>query len=172
MTPSASLLKSKYTSNPTCISSLSIEKPLMKVVSCRHADCAAYLLEQGADAFAVDKAHRRSAIHYAVLGPRPDALRMLVSDDAKIHTEDSRMPLRDVRVHDMSGQCRWRPIVHIDPKEWHELFMYVLSTRVHSRSSSGLLSEPFWMHPVRSMLLERHATLCRHYHTLVRHCAA
>jgi hypothetical protein len=97
------------------ISSLSVKKPLMKMVSCRHTDCAAYLLEQGADAFAVDKAHRRSAIHYAVLGPQPDALRMLVSDDAKIHTEDGRMPLRDVRVHDMSGQCRWRPIVHTDP---------------------------------------------------------
>ena len=68
--------------------------------------CAAYLLEQGADAFAVDKAQRRSAIHYAVLGPQPDVLRFLVSDDAKIHTEDGIVPLRDVRVHDMSGQCR------------------------------------------------------------------
>ncbi len=74
---------------------------------CRHTACAAYLLEQGADAFAVDKAQRRSAIHYAVLGPQPGVLKMLVSDDAKIHTEDGRMPLRDVRVHDMSGQCRY-----------------------------------------------------------------
>ncbi len=54
----------------------------------------------------MDKAQRRSAIHYAVLGPRPDVLRFLVSDDAKIHTEDGIVPLRDVRVHDMSGQCR------------------------------------------------------------------
>ena len=29
---------------------------------CRHADCAQYLLGQGADAFAVDKAQRRSAV--------------------------------------------------------------------------------------------------------------
>ena len=75
--------------------------------ACRHTDCAQYLLGQGADAFAVDKAQRRSAIHYAVMSPQPDVLQMLVSDDAKIHTEDGRMPLRDVRVHDMSGQCRW-----------------------------------------------------------------
>ncbi len=75
-------------------------------VHCRHMPCTAYLLEQGADAFAVDKAQRRSAIHYAVLGPQPDVLRFLVSDDAKIHTEDGIVPLRDVRVHDMSGQCR------------------------------------------------------------------
>jgi ankyrin repeat protein len=100
------------TSNSNCQSSSGIVGPLIRPISCRHADCAAYLLEQGADAFAVDKAHRRSAIHYAVLGPQPDALRMLLSDDAKIHTEDGRMPLRDVRVHDMSGQCRWRSIVH------------------------------------------------------------
>ena len=152
--------------------SMSIEKPLIRVVCCRHADCAAYLLEQGADAFAVDKAHRRSAIHYAVLGPRPDALRMLVSDDAKIHTEDGRMPLRDVRVHDMSGQCRWRPIVHIDPETWQELFVYMLSTGVHMKPSSRLLTGQFWMHPVCSMLLERHATLCRHYQTLLGQCAA
>ena len=118
----------------------------------------------------MDKAHRRSAIHYAVLGPQPDALRMLVSDDAKIHTEDGRMPLRDVRVHDMSGQCRWRSIVHID--QWHELIMHVLFTRVHLSLSSRLFPEQFWMHPARSMLLERHATLCRHYHTLLGQCAA
>ncbi|CAL5218420.1 g96 [Coccomyxa viridis] len=81
--------------------------PLMLACEKGHAPCAAYLLEQGADAFAVDKAQRRSAIHYAVLGPRPDVLRFLVSDDAKIHTEDGIVPLRDVRVHDMSGQCRY-----------------------------------------------------------------
>ena len=80
---------------------------LRTCTACRHADCAQYLLGQGADAFAVDKAQRRSAIHYAVMSPQPDVLQMLVSDDAKIHTEDGRMPLRDVRVHDMSGQCRW-----------------------------------------------------------------
>ena len=52
--------------------------------ACRHADCAQYLLEQGADAFAVDKAQRRSAIHYAVMSPQQNVLKMLVSDDAKI----------------------------------------------------------------------------------------
>ncbi|CAK0737042.1 hypothetical protein CVIRNUC_000845 [Coccomyxa viridis] len=81
--------------------------PLMLACEKGHADCAQYLLGQGADAFAVDKAQRRSAIHYAVMSPQPDVLQMLVSDDAKIHTEDGRMPLRDVRVHDMSGQCRY-----------------------------------------------------------------
>lgn len=54
----------------------------------------------------MDRAQRRSAIHFAVMGPQPDVLKMLVSDEAKIHTEDGSMALRDVRIHDMSGQCR------------------------------------------------------------------
>jgi len=65
-----------------------------------------YLLAQGADAFAVDKNQRRSAIHYAVVNVHADVLKALLSDNAKVHTEDGQVPLRDVRVHDMSGQCR------------------------------------------------------------------
>lgn len=65
-----------------------------------------YLLDQGADVFAVDKHQRRSAIHYAVAGGHEDVLKMLLSEDAKVHTEDGHVPLRDVRIHDMSGQCR------------------------------------------------------------------
>ncbi len=56
--------------------------------------------------FAVDKHQRRSAIHYAVAGGHVDVVKLLLSDDAKVHTEDGQVPLRDVRIHDMSGQCR------------------------------------------------------------------
>jgi 1,6-anhydro-N-acetylmuramate kinase len=72
----------------------------------RHAQCAAYLLEQGADPFAVDRIQRRSTIHYAVAGSHSAVLRLLLSDAAVVHTDDGALPLRDVRVHDMSGQCR------------------------------------------------------------------
>lgn len=67
----------------------------------------AYLLAQGADAFAVDKGQRRSAIHYAVANQQHEVLKVLLSDDAKVHTDDGELPLRNVRVHDMSGQCRY-----------------------------------------------------------------
>lgn len=72
----------------------------------RRLSCAEYLLDQGADVFAVDKHQRRSAIHYAVAGRHIDVVKMLLSDNAKVHTEDGQVPLRDVRIHDMSGQCR------------------------------------------------------------------
>ncbi len=65
-----------------------------------------FLLDQGADVFAVDKSQRRSAIHYAVVNGHTDVLKLLLSDSAKVHTEDGQVPLRDVRIHDMSGQCR------------------------------------------------------------------
>ena len=68
-----------------------------------------YLLDQGADVFAVDKNQRRSAIHYAVVNGHTNVLKSLLSDNAKVHTEDGQVPLRDVRIHDMSGQCRCAP---------------------------------------------------------------
>ena len=72
----------------------------------RHAACVRYLLEQGADAFAVDRQQRRSALHHAVAGCHGAALAVLLAPGTLVHTDDGAMPLRDVRVHDMSGQCR------------------------------------------------------------------
>ena len=34
-------------------------------------------------------------------------LRRLLDENTKVHTDEGLTALRDVRVHDMSGQCRW-----------------------------------------------------------------
>lgn len=72
----------------------------------RHTECVAYLLEHGADVFAVDRTQRRSAIHCAAAAGRVAVLKRLLDEATKVHTEEGLTPLRDVRVHDMSGQCR------------------------------------------------------------------
>ena len=74
---------------------------------CRHVDCATYLLENGADIFAIDKHLRRSAVHYAAAGNKATVLKRLLDENTKVHTDEGLQPLRDVRVHDMSGQCRY-----------------------------------------------------------------
>ena len=79
------------------------------MVVCSKVECVEYLLDQGADVFAVDKNQRRSAIHYAVMNGHSNVLKLLLSDNAKVHTEDGQVPLRDVCIHDMSGQCRCAP---------------------------------------------------------------
>ena len=56
--------------------------------------------------FQVDKAQRRSAIHYAAAAGQASVLRALLSEDRLMHTEEGLQPLKNVRVHDMSGQCR------------------------------------------------------------------
>ena len=76
-------------------------------VCCRHVDCATYLLENGADVFAIDKQLRRSAIHYAAASNKAVVLKRLLDENTKVHTDEGLQPLRDVRVHDMSGQCRY-----------------------------------------------------------------
>ena len=70
-------------------------------------DCATYLLENGADMFAIDKHLRRSAIHYAAASNKAAVLKRLLDENTKVHTDEGLQPLRDVRVHDMSGQCRY-----------------------------------------------------------------
>ncbi len=57
----------------------------------------------------VDKTQRRSAIHYAAAAGQIGVLRALLSDSQLMHTEEGVMPLKNVRVHDMSGQCRYPP---------------------------------------------------------------
>ena len=79
---------------------------LAEGVRCRHVSCVNYLLESGCDVFAVDRAQRRSAIHYAAANGRAGVLRKLLADSTIVHTEEGMQPLKHVRVHDMSGQCR------------------------------------------------------------------
>ena len=67
----------------------------------------AYLLENGADVFAVDRQQRRSAVHVAAAAGRSAVLKRLLDESTKVHTEEGLTALRDVRVHDMSGQCRY-----------------------------------------------------------------
>lgn len=64
------------------------------------------MLDHGADVFQVDKSQRRSAIHYAAANGQAAVLRALLDENQLMHTEDGLQPLRHVRVHDMSGQCR------------------------------------------------------------------
>lgn len=66
-----------------------------------------FLLRYGADVFQVDKVQRRSAIHHATVAGQAGVLRALLSDDQLLHTEDGLLPLKHVRVHDVSGQCRF-----------------------------------------------------------------
>ncbi len=68
--------------------------------------CLNYLLDAGADVFAIDRLQRRSAIHYAAANGRANILRRLLDDSNKVHTEEGFMPLKNVHVHDMSGYCK------------------------------------------------------------------
>ena len=53
----------------------------------RHTECIAYLLSLGADALAVDDAQRRNALHHAAASSHTGALKALLSDAARVHTE-------------------------------------------------------------------------------------
>ena len=79
----------------------------MKAVACRHGFCAQYLIEQGADPFTQDRAHHRSAIHYAASKGKNTALKLLLSDHMCIHTDEGFLPLKDARIQDVSGNCRY-----------------------------------------------------------------
>ena len=54
----------------------------------------------------VEKLQRRSAIHYAAVSGQTGVLKALLSDSQLMHTEDGMLALKNVRIHDMSGQCR------------------------------------------------------------------
>ena len=74
---------------------------------CRHAFCAEYLIEQGADPFIQDRGQHRSAIHYAAAKGKAGALRKLLSDHLCIHTDEGFVPLKSARIQDVSGNCRY-----------------------------------------------------------------
>lgn len=74
---------------------------------CRHVSCVNFLLNSGAEPFLVDKLQRRSAIHYAAAAGQSNVLKALLSDSQLMHTEDGMLALKNVRIHDMSGQCRY-----------------------------------------------------------------
>ncbi|KAK9834186.1 hypothetical protein WJX81_006554 [Elliptochloris bilobata] len=83
------------------------QTPLILACEQGRAECVAYLLSLGADALAVDDAQRRNALHHASAGSHVAALKALLSDATRMHTEEGSLPLRNVRVLDMSGQCRY-----------------------------------------------------------------
>ena len=72
----------------------------------RHVSCVNFLLTSGADPFLVDKIQRRSAIHYAAAAGQASVLKVLLSNEQLMHTEDGMQALKHVRIHDISGQCR------------------------------------------------------------------
>lgn len=74
---------------------------------CRHVECAVYLLEHGADVFAIDKHLRRNCLHYAASSNRANVLRRLLDENTQVQTEEGLQSLRHLRVHDVSGQCRF-----------------------------------------------------------------
>lgn len=76
---------------------------------CRHGFAARYLIEQGADPFIQDRTFHRSAIHYAAAQGKADALRRLLDDNLRIHTEEGFVPLKAARIQDVSGNCRYCP---------------------------------------------------------------
>lgn len=73
---------------------------------CRHAFCARYLLEQGADIFARDKTYRL-ALHLAAASGRHHVMKVLLDDSMKVTTDDGLVVLRNVRRHGISSNCRW-----------------------------------------------------------------
>ena len=73
---------------------------------CRHGFAARYLIEQGADPFIQDRTYHRSAIHYAAAKGKADALRRLLDDSLRIHTDEGYVPLKAARIQDVSGNCR------------------------------------------------------------------
>ena len=74
---------------------------------CRHGFCAEYLIEQGADPFVQDRSHNRSAIHYAAAKGKSGSLKRLLSEHMCIHTDEGFVPLKDARIQDVSGNCRY-----------------------------------------------------------------
>ena len=73
---------------------------------CSHGFAARFLIEQGADPFTQDKIHHRSAIHYAAAKGKADALRRLLDDNLRIHTDEGFLALKAARIQDVSGNCR------------------------------------------------------------------
>ena len=64
------------------------------------------LLRAGADPFLVDRAHMRTALHYAAAFGHAAILRVLLADAAMVDTQQGRVMLRVAKVRDMSGVCR------------------------------------------------------------------
>ncbi|KAL3130587.1 hypothetical protein ABBQ38_008392 [Trebouxia sp. C0009 RCD-2024] len=104
------------------------ETPVMVACEEGHGFAARYLIEQGADPFIQDKTFHRSAIHYAAARGKADALRRLLDDNLRIHTEEGFVPLKAARVQDVSGTCRY-----IDSRAENGL------TALHLAANSGSL---------------------------------
>ena len=72
---------------------------------CRHAYCARYLIEQGADPFIQDRSHRM-ALHHAAANGRSAVLKVLLSDSLKIQTANGAVCLKDARRQSLESNCR------------------------------------------------------------------
>jgi len=62
----------------------------------RHAFCAKYLIEQGADPFKQDKSHRM-ALHHAAANGAVAVLKMMLNDSLKIQAPSGLVSLKDAR---------------------------------------------------------------------------
>lgn len=75
------------------------------ILLCRHAFCAHYLIEQGADIYARDKSYRL-ALHHAAANGRGHVLKVLLDDSMRVATHDGHVALRNARRHGNSCNCR------------------------------------------------------------------
>ncbi|KAL0049662.1 hypothetical protein WJX82_007154 [Trebouxia sp. C0006] len=83
------------------------ETPVMVACEEGHGFAARYLIEQGADPFVQDRSQHRSAIHYAAAKGKAEPLKRLLDDSLRIHTEEGLVSLKNARVQDVSGNCRY-----------------------------------------------------------------
>lgn len=119
---------------------------LMASVVVRHGFCAQYLIEQGADPFTQDRVQHRSAIHYAAAKGKTGALQKLLSDHLCIHTDEGFVPLKNARIQDVSGNCRYPGSSaclfgnsHARPMLFTTCFYHAQTTPLHSLNKLSLL---------------------------------
>ncbi len=76
----------------------------------RHAFCAKYLIEQGADPFKQDKSYRM-ALHHAAANGAVAVLKMMLSDSLKIQAPSGLVSLKDARKLNLVTNCRYAHIL-------------------------------------------------------------
>lgn len=70
---------------------------MVLLLSCRYHNCAAYLLEQGADPLVQD-AEWRTALHHAVGNGKAQIVRELLHESTQVEGKQGRQALKNVQV--------------------------------------------------------------------------